>query len=179
MVADFFDFYEIPQKFFINEEALKSKFLLKAKQNHPDFYVNDQEKYADAMEQTSLNNQAFKVLSKFDSRLEYILKRYGLLEESKNEIPQDFLVEMMDINEVIMDLQFDFDLEKMEEVKSKIHAIGEDLEYQINSLSKEFDKLEDNLSQESNTILEQIRNRYLKQKYVLRLRESLDKFAPL
>ena len=80
MVADFFDFYEIPQKFFIDEEALKSKFLLKAKQNHPDFYVNDQEKYADAMEQTSLNNQAFKVLSKFDSRLEYILKRYGLLE---------------------------------------------------------------------------------------------------
>ena len=65
------------------EEALKSKFLTKAKQNHPDFYVNDQEKYADAMEQTSLNNQAFKVLSKFDSRLEYILKRYGLLEESK------------------------------------------------------------------------------------------------
>ena len=85
----------------------------------------------------------------------------------------------MDINEVIMDLQFDFDLEKMEKVKSKIHAIGEDLEYQINSLSKEFDKLEDNLSKESNTILEQIRNGYLKQKYVLRLRESLDKFASL
>jgi len=179
MAVDYFDYYEIPQKFFIDEGALKSKFLLKAKQNHPDFYVNDKEKYADAMEQTSLNNQAFKVLSKFDSRLEYILKRHGLLEESKNEIPQDFLVEMMDINESIMDLQFDFDLEKMKELKSKIQAIGEDLENHIQSFSIEFDRLKDNSSQEIKAILEQIRNRYLKQKYVLRLRESLDKFASL
>jgi molecular chaperone HscB len=86
---------------------------------------------------------------------------------------------MMDINEVIMDLQFDFDLEKMEKVKSKIHAIGEDLENQIQSFSIEFDRLKDNSSQEIKAILEQIRNRYLKQKYVLRLRESLDKFASL
>ena len=107
---------------------MKSKFLIKSKQFHPDFFVNDNQKYDEAMEQTSINNQAFKVLSKYDSRLEYILKSYYLLKESKNEIPQDFLAEMMDINEVIMDLQFDYDQIKMNQVKADTHSISMDLE---------------------------------------------------
>ena len=179
MAVDFFDFYEIPKKFFIDEESLKSKFLKKAKLNHPDFYVNNPAKYNEAMEQTSLNNQAFKILNKFDSRMEYILKNHGLLKESKNEIPQDFLLEMMDINEDIMDLQFEFDSEKIQYLKLKIQQIGEDLDFQIHTLTSKYDKSDVSSSEETTSILEQIRNYYLKQKYVLRLQESLDKFAPL
>jgi molecular chaperone HscB len=179
MAVDYFDFYEIPKNFYIDEGALKSKFLIKSKQFHPDFFVNDDEKYADAMEQTSLNNQAFKVLSKFNSRLEYILKSHGLLKESKNEIPQDFLAEMMDINEVIMDLQFDCDQEKVKQVKSDTQSISTNLDSQIKSLTLQFDQLEMDSSNEGEVILDQIKNIYLKQKYVLRLQESLDKFAPL
>jgi molecular chaperone HscB len=179
MAVNYFDYYDISKKFHINEEVLKSKFLIKSKQFHPDFFVNDDEKYADAMEQTSLNNQAFKVLSKFNSRLEHILKSHGLLKESKNEIPQDFLAEMMDINEVIMDLQFDYDQIKMDQVKADTHSISMNLDSQIKSLTLQFDQLEVNSSNEGVVILDQIKNIYLKQKYVLRLQESLDKFAPL
>ena len=177
MAVDFFDFYGITQNFFIDDESLKSKFLKKAKLNHPDFYVNNPVKYNEAMEQTSINNQAFKILNKFDSRVEYILKNHGLLKESKNEIPQDFLMEMMDINEDIMDLQFEFNSKKNKEVKSKIQRIGEDLELKIHTLASEYDKSDVSLSNETLKILEQIRNYYLKQKYVLRLQQSLDKFA--
>ena len=179
MAIDYFDYYDIPKKFYIDEGALKSKFLIKSKQFHPDFFVNDNQKYDEAMEQTSINNQAFKVLSKYDSRLEYILKSYDLLKESKNEIPQDFLAEMMDINEVIMDFQFDYDQIKMDQVKADTHSISMNLDSQIKSLTLQFDQLEMDSSNEGEVILDQIKNIYLKQKYVLRLQESLDKFAPL
>jgi molecular chaperone HscB len=179
MAIDYFDYYDIPKKFYIDEGALKSKFLIKSKQFHPDFFVNDNQKYDEAMEQTSINNQAFKVLSKYDSRLEYILKSYGLLKESKNEIPQDFLAEMMDINEVIMDLQFDYDQIKMDQVKADTHSISMDLADKVQNLTIKFDELDGDSTNDRMTILDQIKNIYLKQKYVLRLQESLDKFASL
>jgi molecular chaperone HscB len=78
-----------------------------------------------------------------------------------------------------MDLQFEFDSEKIQDLKLKIQQIGEDLDFQIHTLTSKFDKSDVSSSEETTSILEQIRNYYLKQKYVLRLQESLDKFAPL
>ena len=45
-----------------------------------------------------------------DLRMRYILELEGSLgEEGQNQIPQDFLMEMMEINEALMELEFDFE----------------------------------------------------------------------
>ena len=73
------------------------------------------------LELSTLNNEAYKTLSDFDKRMKYILEIKAVLdEEGKNQIPQDFLMEMMDINEQLMELEFDFDPNIYRKVKSEL-----------------------------------------------------------
>ena len=76
-----FEFYEIKERFFINEQQLKQLYLKISKENHPDFFINDKSRYDTAMDVTSQNNTAYKVLRSFDSRVYYILKLNNLVQE--------------------------------------------------------------------------------------------------
>ena len=82
--------------------------------HHPDFFTLDGiEKQMEALEVSTLNNKAYNTLKDFDRRLKYILEEKSVLkEEGSNNLPQEFLMEMMKVNEAVMDLQFDFDEEK-------------------------------------------------------------------
>jgi molecular chaperone HscB len=177
MDVNYFDFYGIPEQLFIDESELKSKFLAFSKQYHPDFYINDAEKYEDALEKSSFNNQAFRALNSFNSRLAYMLEYYNLVGNTSQKLPQDFLIEMMEINESIMDLKFEFDAIKQSEIIKKIKELSQNFEQHIHYLSREFDKINPILSENRRDVLIQLNDIYLKQKYVLRLQESLDKFA--
>ena len=173
---NFFDFYKIEEKFFVDEKKLRSSYLEFSKNNHPDLYMNDETKYNEALDLTSLNNRAYKQLKSFNKRLSYILTLNRVLDESKNSIPQSFLMEMMDINETIMDLKMDPDSDK----QSKLIKEVEELEDNLNSSILELAKIADGLNRDERILkLEEIKDFYLKQKYVLRLKESLDTFAPL
>ncbi|NJN78060.1 MAG: DnaJ domain-containing protein [Saprospiraceae bacterium] len=79
----------------LNEKALKKKFYQLSKQFHPDFYtLESEEKQAEILELSTINNDAYKTLSDFDKRMEYILKEKGVYaEEGQNKVPQDFLME--------------------------------------------------------------------------------------
>lgn len=171
-----FEFFEIEERFFIDEQKLKQLFLSLSKEHHPDFFINDEEKYDKALELTSQNNTAYKALKSFDSRVKYILKQNGLLEEQGSKLPPDFLMEMMDVNEEIMDLRMEFDAEKLRSVDAKVATMTNEWSDKIKALATEADasKEESRLS-----ILKNIKEFYLKQKYVLRLKESLNTFAPL
>ena len=84
---------------------------------------------------------------------------------------------MMEINESIMDLKFEFDAIKQSEIIKKIKELSQNFEQHIHHLSREFDKINPILSENRRDVLIQLNDIYLKQKYVLRLQESLDKFA--
>ena len=126
---NYFDFYEIPVSFLIDEAQLKLQFYEKSKKFHPDFYtLESEEKQQEVLQLSTLNNEAYKTLSDFDKRMKYILDLKGVLEEEgKNQIPQSLLMEMMDINENLMELEFDFDKTKYTAVKDQLEKLESEL----------------------------------------------------
>src|SRR5690606_616299 len=107
--------------------------------------------------------------------MKYILEMKGILrEEGQNKLPQSFLAEMMDINEALMELEFDFD-------ENKKNDILKQLQNQEDSAYSEVEPIIKNYSDDkaSEAALLAIKDYYLKKRYLLRIRENLDKFASL
>ena len=160
----------------LEEADLKKTFYANSKKYHPDFYtLESEEKQLEVLEMSTLNNEAYKTLSNFDKRMKYILDLKGTLaEEGKNQIPQDFLMEMMDINENLMELEFDFDANVFERVGTELKSLETSL---MNEVQPMLESYNDAASDEA--ILKGIKNYYLKKRYLLRIHENLNKFASL
>lgn len=171
---NYFDFYNIPISFMPNKKALKRTFYANSKKYHPDFYtLETEEKQAEILELSTLNNEAYKTLSDFDQRMKYILDIKSVLaEEGKNKVPNDFLMEMMDINEELMELQFDFDEKKLQQVQT---ALKEQEQTQYQSIAAILENYND--ENVSDRELLAIKNFYLKKRYLLRIKNNLSKFA--
>jgi len=169
---NYFEFFEIPISFKLDEAALKKAFYANSKKYHPDFFtLESEEKQMEVLELSTLNNKAYKTLSDFDKRMKYILELKEVLgDEGKNKIPQEFLMEMMDINENLMELEFDFDKNTFDKVQNDLESLEESL----------FTTVKSHLENVSNeTSLEEVKNYYLKKRYLLRIKENLNKFASL
>lgn len=171
---NYFEFFDLPVAFKLDETLLKQRFYANSKQYHPDFYtLETEEKQAQILELSTLNNQAYRTLSDFDKRMAYILNLKNVLaEEGKNEIPKDFLLEMMDINESLMELEFEFDEKKYQEVFQQI-------ENQENIIYAEAAAVIENFEDQKTPTAELsvVKDYYLKKKYLLRIRENLSKFV--
>ena len=176
MAINYFDFFGIPIRFVLDEAALKRQFYVNSKKYHPDFYtLESAEKQAEILELSTLNNEAYKSLSDFDRRMKYILELKGVFaEEGKNKIPQAFLVEMMDINESLMELEFDFDPNSYQKLLETLKNQETNLYQNISPILENYQDQE-----EQATDLEKIKKYYLKKRYLLRIKENLDKFASL
>lgn len=172
-----FGFYEIPLAFNIDESALRTKFYQLSKQYHPDFYTNQpDEKQQEMLHLSTLNNHAFKTLGSFEGRVKYILQLNGMLEEGgKHTLPPDFLMEMMDLNEGLADIESDPAPEKLNYISGQVDKFDAEVNAAMKEQSLVFDAAVDEEAKKS--ALEQIRESYHKSKYLLRLRESLNKFS--
>lgn len=170
---DYFEFYKLAPAFYIDEEYLKKMFYQYSKDFHPDFHaLKSEEEQQKMLELSTLNNKSFFVLKSFATRLEYLLKlKKVLVEEEKYALPPDFLMEMMEINEEIMDLSFDMDEQKALALKTKTEGIEQGIETEIEVLAKQYDQTSDE------SILLKIKDLWYRKKYLLRIRDSLNKFA--
>ena len=173
---NYFEFFEIPVSFNLDEAKLKKAFYANSKKFHPDFFtLESEEKQMEVLELSTLNNNAYKTLSDFDKRMKYILDYKGILgEEGKNKLPQEFLMEMMDINENLMELEFDFDQNNFDKVQNDLKVLESNLLKEVNPHLENYD---DNESNEEE--LNSIKNYFLKKRYLLRIKENLNKFASL
>ncbi len=99
---NYFELYEMPVSFLIDEMVLKKKFFELSKQFHPDFSSNlSADKKEMALEMSTLNTNAYNTLKDFDKRMKYVLElRNILVEDEKYNLPQSFLMEMMELNEM-------------------------------------------------------------------------------
>ena len=173
---DYFEFYGIPQSFNVDESFVKRRFYELSKTYHPDFYINhSEEKQQEILELSTINNKAYQVLSNPAKRLEYLLQLYGhAIEGEKYQLPQEFLMEMMEVNEALMELEFEPDTTVLENTTKQISTIEEGLKVELDSLTTAFDA-QNKDGKES--LLLRIKDIYYRQKYLLRIRESLNKFA--
>ncbi len=102
---NYFELFDLAQSFQPDQALAKKKFYQLSRQYHPDFYGNGSEEEKEkALEMSALVNKAYQTLQNQDLLVKYVLKEAGLLEEDeKYQLSPDFLMEVMDLNEQLMD----------------------------------------------------------------------------
>ena len=157
----------------MDDAIIKKKFYQLSKQYHPDFYANeDDAKQQEILELSTLNNKAYQTLINPAKRLEYILRLHNLVSEgAKPQLPSDFLMEMMDINERLMEVD---DARELGSITGEVLAIEGDMNEKLESLTADYTTLDDTAKESR---LNEIADIYFRQKYLLRIKESLDTFA--
>jgi len=81
---NYFELYNLPISFQIDNALVKKKFYELSKRYHPDFYVNESdEKQAEILELSTLNNKAYQVLSDPLKRIEYVLSLNSMLVDGR------------------------------------------------------------------------------------------------
>lgn len=162
---NYFEFYDLKPSWNINLEELRQKYYAKSKSLHPDYFtLSTQEEQAEMLEMTALNNKAFKTLMDRMLRIRYILQMHNVLpEEGQAKLPQDFLMQMMDLNENLMEMQFDPQLKEtvQKEMKDQIEVLEAGVQNIINI---------NDMSENSLNIMVEF---YLKHKYFNRLKAQI------
>lgn len=173
---NYFELYDLPVIFHVDEIQVKKKFYELSKRYHPDFYVNEpEEKQQEILELSTLNNKAYQVLSHPLKRIEYLLKLNNLMVEGdKYQLPQDFLMDMMDVNEALMEQEFEPDALALERIRNQVNGIEAALFDELKQSTDAFDKEPE---QDHKVTLLTIKDIWYRQKYLLRIRDSLNKFA--
>lgn len=168
---DYFEFYELPIQFNPDQNVVKAKFYAFSKKFHPDFYANEsEEKQQEVLDLSTLNNKAYQTLSNARKRLKYVLELKGIVETDEGyQLPQSFLMEMMDVNEALMDLQFEPDAEKLAQVSADVDVIEKQLAGELDRAVKQFDENPDG----SDQLFPLIKDIFYRQKYIARIREKL------
>jgi molecular chaperone HscB len=172
-MMNYFEFYAIPESFNPDEALLKKKFYVLSKEYHPDFYVNEaDERQQEILELSTLNNKAYHTLSDPARRLEYILSSHNLVAEgAKPQLPASFLMEMMDLNERLMEVE---NAEQLAAITNEALEVENELQQELDTLTADYESLNDTAREDR---LNKIADIYYRQKYLLRIKESLDTFA--
>jgi len=175
MDTNYFDFYDLPETFQPDEAALKRRYYALSREYHPDFHATESaEQQQEVLRISTLNTNAYRTLSNADLRMAYILEQHGLLEEGKQTMPPDFLMEVMELNEQIMELEFEPDPEVAGRVDAEVNALTDTLDAGIEPVLAGYPGLPVEARIQA---LRQVQTYYLKKRYLLRIRESLTKFA--
>jgi molecular chaperone HscB len=163
---NYFELYEMPISLLPDQQQVKQKFYELSRKYHPDFYTreNDNEQ-AEALEMSSQVNRAFKVFSNKDETIKYVLQLKGLLEEEeKFNLPPDFLMEMMELNEQLMDAKMEEDKQGIAAVKTAIANVEEEIYQPVKSIVEGY--------QEAGTTTQElllVKEYYYKKKYLKRI----------
>lgn len=171
---NYFEFYELPVSFILDEQEVKRKFLERTKKYHPDFFVNEgAQRQSEMLELSTFNTRAYHALSDFDRRMQYILEMKNQVSEGERyELSPDFLMEMMDINEGLMELNEQPDSAKVEMLRKQVSGLFDNLYKEVSSVVEVYRGEETSESE-----LKKIKDYYYRKKYLLRIQRSLDTFA--
>jgi molecular chaperone HscB len=171
---NYFELYDLPVSFHPDQAVVKQQFYALSKKYHPDFYINESaEKQEEVLELSTLNNKAFQVLKDPQKVLQYVLTLKEVIAEGENyTLPQSFLMEMMDVNEAIMDLQFDPNPEKAAEIKQQITDFAQNLDQELAQYTQGFETLDE---EQQTAQLAKIKDIHYRSKYLHRLQQSLTK----
>lgn len=171
---NYFELFGIPVSLKVDSTLLRRRYYELSRQYHPDMHtLAGGPEQADMLEKSALVNQAFKVLGNEHDLLQYVLELKGLLTEGdKYPLPQLFLMEMMDINEKLIELDYDPDEEAIAALHLDVTAMEGELYSQVAGIMAKFDNTE--LSPEA---LDKLKEYYYKRKYLLRIQEKLSTFA--
>ncbi len=170
---NYFEFYGLPESFEPDAAQLKKKFYELSKKYHPDFHASENaERQEEVLQLSTLNNKAYQVLSDPAKRTEYILREHHLLAEGdKYPLAPDFLMEMMELNEQVMEAE---DEAAINQIKVSVKEASDELDAEEALQTSNFSN---KTKEEQEASLKKILDIYYRRKYLLRIQESLNTFA--
>ena len=156
---NYFELFDIPVSLKVDKSKLAKKYFELQKRYHPDFFTQaDEEGQAAALEKSSSINKALKLLQSQDETIKYVLELKGLLAaDEKYQLPPDFLMEMMDLNENL-----------------SADSTTSIIEIETGLYDEVKDIIEGYNDSTSNEALQKVKAYYFKKKYVQRILERLD-----
>ncbi len=166
-IKNYFEFFGIQEKFDVDLEALRKDFLANSKKFHPDFHTMASEEDQDKiLELSSINNEAWKILSDLQHRIAHLLQlKDQLPEEGKAQVPQEFLMEMMDINEALMEIEMEDDTDRRKQIISDLEELEQSLNQEGQEAMAQWDE------EQAESALTSVRDYYLKLKYIRRIKD--------
>jgi len=170
---NYFELFGIPVSLRVDPTWLRHRYYELSRQYHPDMHtLAGDEAQADMLEKSALVNQAFKVLGSEHDLLQYVLELNGLLTDNdKYALPQLFLMEMMDINEKMIELEYDPDEEAIAALHLDVTAMEQELYSQVAGVIAGFS------GELPAGEMDRLKEYYYKRKYLLRIKEKLSTFA--
>lgn len=170
---NYFEFYDIPVSFRPDKALVRKRYIEISRKSHPDFFaVKSAGEKENSLDVSTVNTKAYQVLNNDDQLIQYVLGLHGMAEDGeKYQLPQEFLMDMMDVNEQLMDMEMDFDKDTFSIAERAI----EDKFDEINSrLQAAIEEYEQSQNQEA---LKAVKDAWYRKKYLLRIQQRLDTFA--
>lgn len=174
-MVNYFELYGLPVNFHPDPVIVKSKYYELSRKYHPDrFTLATPAEQAEALQQSSANNQALKTLSNPDATMAYVLRLEGVLEnEEKYTLPPAFLVEMMDLNEMLSEYEMDGgDTGTLYKARKMLADALREWEEETSPMTEKY-----GTGDHSKDLLAQIKEQYFRKKYLLRIQERMNSFA--
>lgn len=158
-----FELFGLKEAPVADKTELARKYFELQKKFHPDFYTNENEtEQENATLQSAEINKAFNIFRNPDKTLEYYLQLKGVITtEEKFNLPPDFLMEMMELNE-------SFEDNNIPDIQNNISAFEKKLYDEVKPVLDSETALEDDDS------LQQLKAYFYKKKYLKRILERLD-----
>jgi molecular chaperone HscB len=156
---NYFELFDIPVSLQADQKLLMQNYFLLQKKYHPDFFSQGTEmEQADALEISSQINKGLKTLKNPDETIKYVLQLKGLLEEEeKYQLPPDFLMEVMELNEELSDSS-----------AAQVEAFEKDIYAGVKNIIETY-----NDSTITTEALLKVKEYYFKKKYLQRILERL------
>jgi molecular chaperone HscB len=165
---NYFEIFGLPVQLKVDKSLLPKKYFELNKQFHPDFYANTTpSEQQHALEITANLNKAFKTFQNPDDTIKYVLQLKNLIEEEeKYQLPPDFLMEVLEINEKLMDASDD------KQTKLNLQSAIDNLQSEIyEPVKKIIENYKDGVTTEKELL--QVKEYYYKKKYLNRISKEL------
>jgi molecular chaperone HscB len=120
---------------------------------------------SEALEKSSIVNKAYKVFQNQDETIKYVLQQKGLLEEEeKYQLPPEFLMEMMELNEEMMDAKMEQDQGATDKLRESIATVDAEIYAPVKTIVEGYED-----GKTSDDDLLKVKEYYYKKKYLKRI----------
>lgn len=162
-----FELYDIPLSLQPDAALVKKRFYELSRKFHPDMHgQSTEEEQAQILEKASQVNRALKVFSDADETIKYVLQLKGLLtEEEKYQLSPDFLMEVMELNEQLMEVE---DEQGKAAVEERINQLKNEV---YEPVAKIVENYQEGITTEEELL--QVKEFYYRKKYLDRIAGEL------
>ena len=167
---DFYKLFDIPATPLADKTVVKKKYFELSRLYHPDFAINTDESSVESnLAISSSINKAYKVFTSPSLTLQYFLQyKSAITEDEKYPLPSDFLMDMMDINEMLEEAKTTNNNTLIGEVTENIKATEDFLYHEVKEIIA--CKNEEEIDDKS---MEMLKAYYYKKKYIQRILDGI------